>query len=298
MNKNKNCLILLATYNGERYIKEQIQSLLYQENVNLRIIVSDDLSTDSTLEIVSSFDDNRIEVLPNIGKFGSASQNFFRLVREANLESYDFVAFADQDDIWYSNKIYNAINILERSNKDAYSSNVLAFWENGKTLTIKKAHSQKSYDFLFSSPGPGCTYVFKSKLAIDFKRQLTNKPDITSQIDLHDWLIYAYARSKEYTWYIDDNVSMKYRQHESNEFGANAGLKAFKNRWHRCRNGWYRQQILYTAEFCDINNHHIRLLKKNDYSGRLLLLKDLFKYRRSFKEALFLGFALVIPGFK
>lgn len=292
------CLILLATYNGQNYIKEQIDSILAQKRVHLNIVVSDDVSTDNTLSIIESYNDERIKILPMIGKFGSASQNFFRLIRDTEFDLYDYIAFADQDDIWYSNKIFNAIKEIESKNMDAYSSNVLAFWPNGKTLIIDKAQSQKKYDFLFSSPGPGCTYVFKKKLGIDFKAHLLSKVELTKKIDLHDWLIYAFARSKNFKWFIDKEISMKYRQHESNEFGANAGLKVFKDRWNKSRNGWYRIQILKTAEFCDINNRQIKLLKQNNYIDRLKLITGIFDYRRKVREAVFLGLTFIIPGYK
>ncbi|WP_375239823.1 glycosyltransferase [Aurantibacter sp.] len=295
MIKNKTCLVLLATYNGENYIREQLNSILAQKKVDLNILVSDDISTDNTIRIIKSFNDKRIKILPKIGKFGSASQNFFRLFRDADISGYDYFAFADQDDIWNINKVYLAINQIQKNEVDAYSSNVLAFWSNGKKKIIDKAQPQRELDFIFSSPGPGCTHVFNSKLAKDFKNHLSNKIKITKDIELHDWLIYAFARIKGYRWYIDSKVSMKYRQHKNNEFGANSGLKTFLNRWKKSRDGWYRKQILKTAEFCEFENEQIRLLKRDYYIDRIKLIKNLLEYRRKTSDALFLGLTLIIP---
>ncbi len=292
------CLILLATYNGENYIKEQLDSILGQVAVDVKIIVSDDMSSDKTLSIIKAYEDERIELLPSAGRMGSASQNFFRLIKDSDFDSFEYIAFADQDDIWYSDKLFEAIKVMNERNLSAYSSNVLAFWENGKEVVIKKARHEKEFDYLFGSAGPGCTYVLKKDLFMDFKNSLIKKEDLSKNIDLHDWLMYAYARSKNYKWYIDDKVTMKYRQHDNNEFGANNGFKAIANRWARARKGWYRKQILQTVEFCDIDNNLVKRLIRNNYFDRLVLAFNVFKFRRNPKEAIFLFFILILPGFK
>jgi rhamnosyltransferase len=288
----------MTTFNGSKYVKQQIDSILNQRNVDITIIVSDDMSSDDTIDMIESYYDSRIKILANKGKFGSASQNFFRLIRDVEFKGYDYVAFADQDDVWDLNKIKNAIDTLIDKGVDAYSSNVLAFWKDGRELIIDKAQTQKKYDHLFSSAGPGCTYVFKNSLALAFQEQLKEKEQLTKRIDLHDWLIYTFARKNNYKWYVDSNTTMKYRQHENNEFGANSGLTAFKKRWNKARNGWYRDQILDTAKFCDIDNKIVKLLTRNRYIDRLILLKSVFQYRKKRKEALFLGLTLLVPGYK
>ncbi len=294
----KTCLVLLATYNGSEFIKEQLDSILFQEGVKVHIVVSDDMSDDNTLDIIKNYQSNKITILPNIGKFGSASQNFFRLIRDSNVEKFDFIAFADQDDIWNTDKLKNAIDCIENKNIDAYSSNVMAFWRNGKELLIDKSGQNKKYDYLFSSAGPGCTYVFTKRLYQDFKEQLFIKKSITKSIKLHDWLIYAFARSHNYEWFVDSNVGMKYRQHGSNEFGANSGVRAIYDRWKKAHLGWYRGQILLTAEFCDVNNKIITNLKNNSYLDRLFLLKYIFQCRKKITESIFLGFVFLVPGFR
>ena len=138
----------------------------------------------------------------------------------------------------------------------------------------------------------------KNELLTDFKQKLSKKKDLSKKIDLHDWLLYAFARSNNYKWYVSDIITMDYRQHSTNEFGANLGFYAFLSRWKRARNGWYRKQIIYTAEFCEINNNIIKLLIRNNYLDRIKLLKDVFQYRKKKKEALFLALTLLFPGYK
>lgn len=295
---NVNCLILLATYNGEKYVQEQLNSILNQEGVTVKIVVSDDNSSDNTLQVISSLKDSRIEILPSSESFGSASQNFFRLIRDVALDDFDFVAFADQDDIWYSDKLFRAVSVLSQNNIDAYSSNVLAFWEDGTKKLIDKAGQQKENDFLFGSSGPGCTCVFTKKFMINFKREIILRRALTKKIDLHDWLFYAYARSNNYDWFTDSNPSMLYRQHSNNVFGANSGIKTYLVRWNKSRNGWYRKQILFTADFCGINTDYIKLLRKNNYLDRLKLSVNVLNFRKKTADAFFLALILIVPGFK
>ena len=294
----KTCLVLLATYNGSQFIKEQLHSILNQKAVNVHILVSDDESNDNTLSIVKSYQNSNITILPNCGRMGSASQNFFRLIREANVENFDYIAFSDQDDIWLSNKLSNAINHLENKNVDAYSSNVMAFWDSGKESLIDKSGKARTYDYLFGSAGPGCTYVITKNLFKAFRNQLIFKNELSNSIKLHDWLLYAYARSHDFSWYVDKQVNMKYRQHNNNEFGANSGLKPVLQRWKMSRSGWYRQQILLTSEFCDIDNSIISSLKSNKYIDRISLLPKVFQFRKKLAESIFLGIVLSLPGFK
>lgn len=295
---NENCLVLLATYNGEKFIREQIDSILSQKKINLDILISDDVSIDNTLSIVKSFNSPRISLLPNNGKFGSASQNFFRLIRDSEIENYDYIAFADQDDIWYPDKIINSINKIKEKKISAFSSNVLAFWDDGKEKIINKSGKQKEYDYLFGSSGPGCTCLFTKEFMKSFKKELIKNRELTKKIDLHDWLVYAYARSNGFKWHTDSNITIRYRQHSNNEFGANSGFKTFLNRWKQSRNGWYRNQIINTILFCNINNKISKRINRNNYFDRCVLAKNVFKFRKKKREAIFLWLMLLIPGFK
>ena len=113
----KKICILLAAYNGSSYIKDQITSIQSQEYSNWDLFVNIDLSEDSTKEIVDeiSNSDSRINILKN-ERFGSAGKNFYDLIKNAPIEKYDFVAFADQDDIWNVDKLSKAIEILTDKN--------------------------------------------------------------------------------------------------------------------------------------------------------------------------------------
>lgn len=231
--------VLLAAYNGATYIEEQVGSIFNQQSVEVTLFVSVDCSTDGT---ESWFDqlamrDSRVVVLPHGQKFGGAAPNFFRLIHDVDLEPFDYVSFADQDDIWHLDKFKRATEQLVLHKADAYSSNVTAFWPSGKEKLVCKSQPQRKWDYFFEAAGPGCTYVIKTALMSKIKNCVCENWDRMQTVNLHDWFCYAYARSQGYRWYIDPQPSLLYRQHEDNQVGVNNGLKAFIYRFNKIIDG-------------------------------------------------------------
>src|ERR1700676_4709683 len=109
-----NCAVLMATFNGERWLPEQLDSIRNQQQVHVRVVVSDDQSTDCTMEVL----DEHSALLPltilpaQKDRFGSANRNFLRLIRDADIDEAWYVALADQDDIWHPNKLARAVDRL------------------------------------------------------------------------------------------------------------------------------------------------------------------------------------------
>ena len=230
-------LVLLAVYNGEKFIGKQIESILNQSVKPFRVIINVDQSDDRTLDIIKNYQKKFkcIEILDSSVTYGSAAANFLKMLSTVDFSKYDFVALADQDDIWKNNKLSQAEKILKLG-YDGYSSNVEAFWPNGKKKIILKNQGQKKYDHFFESAGPGCTFVLSNHLVMSFQKFIRNSQFL--KIDnYHDWLIYAYARSHNFNWVIDDYIGLSYRQHESNVFGANVGVRAFFSRALKVING-------------------------------------------------------------
>jgi rhamnosyltransferase len=164
------------------------------------------------------------------------------------------VAFADQDDIWYADKLARGCEAMRVQRSDAYSSNVLAFWPDGHEVLVEKHQPQVRFDFLFEAAGPGCTYVFSSALACEFKSFLLAHWQEIQDVSLHDWLLYAYARSHGKRWYIDPQPSMRYRQHASNQVGVNTGMSAKKARLRQVLSGWWLHQSLRIARLMGMQN--------------------------------------------
>ena len=295
---HKKIAVLLASYNGVKYIKEQIDSILNQKEVDVTIFISDDLSTDGTIEYLQDIykDFKNIVYLPSGSKFGGAGKNFFRLIRDVDFSSFDFISFVDQDDIWYEDKLIRAIKTIEDKQLDAYSSNVLAFWEDGKEMIINKSSLQARYDYLFEAAGPGCTYVLKKDLAISLQNFICDNWEDVNKVELHDWFIYAFARENNYKWHIDEKPSMRYRQHTSNQVGANDGLKAKLKRLKKVFSSWYREEIIKIIKVLRLENKYkfSKYILNKSYINNLLLLKYSFEFRRNKKEKLFLSLLILL----
>ena len=266
----KKIAVLLAAYNCEKYIEEQLDSILNQSGVDISIFVSLDKSTDSSYEIIQSYEKKykNIHILEYQKRYGSAGKNFFRLITEVNIDAYDFVSFSDQDDVWFPSKISHGINVLNNSNADAYSSNVIALWENGKTKIIKKSHPQVEFDYLFQSAGPGCTYIFKKTKFKIFQKYLLNNIKNLHTVWLHDWLIYAFYRGNGYKWIIDQMPLMHYRQHNDNQIGANFSIRSLLG----------RMKIMLSKNSDDLVINQAMFLRQNDLQPIILIKKKRIGY--------------------
>ena len=251
--------VLLAAYNGREWIEEQLASILAQVQVSADVYISVDPSDDGTEAWCAEYAlaHPTVVVLPSSGPFKGASRNFFRLIKDVDLSAYDFVAFSDQDDVWYADKLQRAVATLRSSDADGYSSNVVAFWSDGRRLLVDKAQPQVRWDYLFEAAGPGCTYVLNRKLVTAFKALLLSRWEEVQGIDLHDWFCYAFARSRGYRWHIDSAPGLDYRQHQRNQVGVNNGIASALARWRKIVDGWWFSQVQLTAHLLEINSPFI-----------------------------------------
>lgn len=242
--------VFLAAFNGMLYIADQIKSIILQENVDVQIFVSVDQSTDGTENYLIKMAalEPRLTLLPFGQKFGGASPNFYRLIRDVDLTGFDYLSFSDQDDIWLSNKLWRSHLLMIERSAVGYSSNVTAFWPSGKILLVNKAQPQRSSDYMFEAAGPGCTYVLQKNLALSLQHFVRSSGDILLRCGYHDWLIYAFAREKNFSWIIDDWSSIQYRQHQNNQIGVNSGWRSFWIRARKILNGHGFEQSLLIAD--------------------------------------------------
>jgi rhamnosyltransferase len=287
----KRVCILLASYNGMRFIGEQLDSILSQSEVRTTIFISDDDSTDGTREFISELTLTRPEIvlLPALPNSGASAQNFLRLCREVSVREFDYVAFADQDDVWLPRKLIEGIEELDSTDGDFYSSNVVAFWPDGRRKQIVKSQPQREFDHFFEAAGPGCTYLASAASFAAFQKFLSEVGASTSRVQRHDWFLYAWARTAGYRWVISGNAGLLYRQHDQNEAGANSGLKSVLERFASLRRGWYDDQVRQIARLLALKYKVPSFVLNLD---RAFLLRHGRSLRRRWLEAWLVAFWL------
>lgn len=291
---NKRVAVLLAAWSGIRWIEDQVISILSQVGPRLDLFISVDFSFDGTYEWCKSLSSkfSNVSVLPYGEGFGGAARNFFRLIRDVDFSHYDYVALSDQDDLWFDNKLARAIAQIESSQSDAFSSDVVAFWEdNKKNVLLKKSFPQRKFDYFFESAGPGCTYILRRDTMQEFKQFLIYNWDSVNQVKLHDWMIYAFCRSRSKSWHIDAEPLMLYRQHNDNQFGANFGIKQLIARLSLIKSKWYRNEVEKIVALVDP-------YKQSGFSlENSFLIKNCWQLRRRSRDAWILFIILILGIF-
>ena len=297
--------VFLAAYNGMCYLPEQLDSILIQAGVVITVYLSVDASLDGTEAWLDgrALEDDRVAVLSHGRHFGSAARNFFRILHEVDFSEFDYVAFADQDDIWELDKLIRHADLIKQHHADGVSSNVAAFWPNGKEKLLVKSQPQKKLDYLFESAGPGCTFLMTPWLVNKVQEQLLDANSPARDVALHDWLTYAICRAHGKRWVIAEQPSVRYRQHGNNVVGANVGVKAAWARLLKIRLRWYRNEVQKIAQvsqrISESNNigELVQLLKYNNFFTRFKLLKFVPQARRSGVDRMALALAIVVGLF-
>lgn len=209
---NKKVIVLLSTYNGEKYLKEQIDSILNQSYPNIEIYIRDDGSKDKTTEILKQYQAKQIHVIvgENMGFVGS----FFEVLKQA--PQADYYAFADQDDVWEKDKIRRAIEILEENqNEDIpimYYSNYDFYDENMNFVAHPQYRGRHSFEnSLTECVCAGMAMIVNNKL----KEMIEDKVPKKDTCQGHDWWIYMLCSTFGEVIY-DEYSAVKHRIHTSN----------------------------------------------------------------------------------
>lgn len=209
MKEDKKVAILLSTYNGEKYVKEQIDSLLNQTYKNIQIYIRDDGSKDNTVKILEEYG-NKINLV--VGKNKGFMKSFFELLTYCSDANY--YAYCDQDDVWFENKIENSIKMLEEKNKDVpllYAGNFDYYDSNMKFIEHSKYKTKKPSfrNSIVECVAPGMTMCINKKA----RDEIVN--NIPEKCLFHDWWTYMICSGLGETIY-DNTVSVKYRRHSNN----------------------------------------------------------------------------------
>lgn len=212
--------VLMSTYNGEKYIKEQIDSIVSQKgNFELDLWVRDDGSSDSTISILNEFQEKK-SLRWYTGENMGPGKSFIDLLYRA--KGYDYYAFSDQDDVWLPSKIQKGIDVLCRCEKEAlYFCNAEYVDQELKSLggTTYKSNVPTDCFSAILNPGYlGCTMVLNAELASVI--QLHEFPQV---LFIHDAFVARVCAAVGGEIKYDKNTYIKYRQHGGNVIGSTVG---------------------------------------------------------------------------
>jgi glycosyltransferase involved in cell wall biosynthesis len=217
--------ILLCTKNGSRFLPEQLNSIASQTHKNWQIFASDDGSTDSTLSVLLQFAESYAgRVFLRDGPRNGFSKNFLSLAADPTIKA-EYFAYCDQDDIWHDEKLTRALTWLQRIPKGIpglYGARVSIVDESGRKRGRSKLfrRTPSFENALVQSIAGGNTMVFNRSA----KRLLERAGPLN--VVAHDWWTYLLTSAAGGAVHYDPDVSVRYRQHQRNLIGSNAGLNA------------------------------------------------------------------------
>ena len=245
--------ILLATYQGQKYLATQLDSLAAQTHTNWQIWASDDRSTDETLSILESYKNQwpvgRLSIQKGPGKGYVA--NFLSLVCDAKINA-DYFSYADQDDIWEKDKLERALSFLNTVPADVpalYCGRSKLVDEQDNQIGLSPLFTKKPSfaNALMQNLGGGNTMVFNRAA-----RELIREAGQDLILDKHDWWTYLVVSGCGGHVLYDPEPAIRYRQHSTNQIGMNQGWDA---RIHRIK-------MLWQGRFRQLNELHISALSK------------------------------------
>lgn len=204
--------VLMSTYNGERYLEEQLKSLFNQKDVDVCVLVRDDGSTDATIDILHEYSLNH-QLTYYQGENLKPARSFMHLISQAG--KADYYAFSDQDDVWDEDKLIAAINKLKGHKEPSlYMSATKIVDENLHYIKTNPVHSYHTLEnALIKNEATGCTQVFNDALLQVMQRY---NPAF---IKMHDSWITRVTYAIGGFVYIDENAYISYRQHGDNVLG-------------------------------------------------------------------------------
>lgn len=271
-------VVLMSTYNGEKFIEEQINSILNQKDVEMELVVRDDGSNDKTISILEKYAEKGLLTWYS-GENLKPARSFLDLLKKC--PDADYYSFSDQDDFWLENKLSNAVKALEKSknkNGKMYFSATNIVDKNLNFIYKNEVNDNISFESaIIKNQATGCTIVIDENL-----RKLINKCEF-DYIAMHDSWIYRIALINGSFVYYDNNSYIKYRQHENNVLGmTNNFFKLCKSRFNRFINS--TSESSNTAKEILKNSAIINI-------GDKAVLEILSKYKNSFKYKLKLLFS-------
>ena len=294
--------VVMTTYNGEKFLTQQLDSLLAQSYPLFEIIICDDNSTDSTLTILKSYEeksDINISVFCNEENIGYV-KNFQKSISHCN---GDYLVFCDQDDIWLPNKIATQYQALSETKalaifSDAYLCDAndrdldMSLWE--AVIGSKPPKKIDHRAFYLTNCVTGCTLMIHRQLldsALPFPKSVP-----------HDWWMAYHAAYQERLVFTEDKL-IHYRQHAGNVYGVGSKIRRkrlsyyLKNKWQKWHlfshlqqlvqgavTGKLRLKAMYDFEVQAGAGASDELILLSDWIDDKLLSKDMSKYQAFFQS--------------
>ena len=277
--------ILLAVYNGERFLKEQIDSILNQSYKNWLLTIYDDGSTDKTALLVYSYVKNnkdKIRFIRGTKNSGSAKESFFKLLA---LSNNNYVAFCDHDDVWHKDKLKICVEHMKKTEKIKGKIPILIHTDLfvvDEKLNILEESMFKSQNFRFKEKSfnellvqnniTGCTVLINKNL-------IELCLDVPNGAVMHDWWVGLIAAAFGKICFLKDKT-VYYRQHKNNCIGARKTnsvryvLDRFKNKNEAKKNKYssYKQAEDFLKRYeRNLSDENIKILRRyiktKEYKG-------------------------------
>ena len=279
-----NIAILIATKNGAEHIQEQLVSIDSQIGVTPKVYVSDDASSDNTVEIILNSGINHANI--SVGAFGSSAKNFLHLILSfVPLKHEEFIFLSDQDDIWFPRKCIRAIEVLASEDAVAYSGSYC--YMDGKNIQyVDKSRNSNGFDHIFGSPGPGFTFAFRREAFLKLQALISSRSDLLIDIRWHDWLLYFVALENGFNWIVDNEPMSIYRLHSNNDTGQARNLSSIIFRLKFLLSGDFRRQILKLGNFSILPKTETILALVEDFGikARFKLIKVVIASRKKTRD--------------
>jgi glycosyltransferase involved in cell wall biosynthesis len=296
----------MSTYNGGKFLSEQLESIHNQTHKNWRLVISDDGSSDNTLTIAKQFQDkwesDRLEIRQ--GPQQGFCQNFLSMACDKSIRA-DLYAFSDQDDVWMPDKLERAVSYFDKSDKSqlprAYGTRTQIVDDTLQPLGLSPEFTlPRSFrNALVQNISGGNTQVFNF-----VAKQLLEQAGLQKVIS-HDWWLYQLVTGAGGIFHYDPVPSVLYRQHPGGIVGSNNSFRSKIKRLRYVLSGRFQQwnDINYAA----LNStRHLLSEESNDIldilerfrgarlKDRIRLLNVCGLYRQTWQGTLSLWVATII----
>lgn len=309
--------VLMSTFNGDKYLDQQIRSILQQNEVLIQLIIRDDGSSDTTIKILDSYASQFNNVSYYVGDNVGVGKSFFDLLLKA--PDADYYAFSDQDDYWLDNKVSKAVesietecNITESGDCQLlpvlYTSNQTIV-DEGLNIIDLRYHQTPNHSLISTISDnklSGCTMVFNDALKNIITNTKYSPSDETLTIRFHDTWMVIVANIFGKVLFDSDSYIL-YRQHEANVVGARAlsfvdrindKIKRFKSKKYKGQRSRLSKEVLvlFSDVLSDKQRMDISLIANcNSLIGFINLIKS-NDVRSIFKESTLLLFLKCLTG--